>query len=206
MCLKCISSNLTPFKTMFLIFFVGTPQEIPKIFHTFDHLLGLCRLHGDDLSPSLLLGDVLGHLLGDSLSRHLGDSLLGLCRLLSHLLGDSLGRLLGDGLGCLLGDALSHSYLLGAGLSHLLGDSLGHQLLSDGPGHLLGDALVSSCLLSSSSSCRFSPRLTAILCRSPPPPQSWPALGLGVAVTRGRGVPELCPHLANFHVECQVWA
>merc|ERR1712026_542218 len=112
------------------------------------------------------------------------------------------------------GDALSHSHLLGAGLglllghsfAHLLGDGPGHQLLSDGPGHLFGDALVSSCMLSSSSSCRYSPRLTALLGRSLPPPQSWPALGLGAAVTRGRGVPELCPHLANFHVECQVWA
>merc|ERR1712155_376062 len=26
------------------------------------------------------------------------------------------------------------------------------------------------------------------------------------AVSRGRGAPKLCPHLANFYVECQVWA
>merc|ERR1712155_159550 len=200
MCLKCISSNLTPFKTMFLIFFVGTPQEIPKIFHTFDHLLSLCRLHRDDLSLSLLLGDVLGHLLCDSLSRHLGDSLLSLCRLLGYLLGDSLGRLLGDSLSRLLGDGLSHSHLLGAGPSHLLcdsfahqlGDGLGHQLLSDGPGHLFGNALVSSCLLSSSSSCRCSPRLMALVCRSPPPPQSRLALSLGAAP--GAGACPSCAH------------
>ena len=67
-----------------------------------DRLLGLCHLHGDDLSLSHLLGDVPGHLLGDGLSRHLGDSLLSLFRLLGHLLGDCLGRLLGDGLGRLL--------------------------------------------------------------------------------------------------------
>ena len=56
---------------------------------------------------------------------------------------------------------------------------------------------------SSSSSCRCSPPL---VCRSPPPPQSQLVLGLGAAVSRGRGVPGLCPHLANFHLECQVWA
>merc|ERR1711952_290596 len=108
MCLKCISSNYMPFKTMLLLyfFFGGYPSRKPKIFHTFDHLLGLCRLHGDDLSLSLLLGDVLGHLLSDSLSRHLGD----------RLLGDSLGRPLGDGLGRLLVNTLSRSHLLGAGL------------------------------------------------------------------------------------------
>ena len=37
------------------------------------------------------------------------------------------------------------------------------------------------------------------MCRSPPP-QSQLALGLGAAVSRGRGVPELCPHLA-LHME-----
>ena len=66
--------------------------------------------------------------------------------------------------------------------------------VSDRPGHLFGDALVSSC--NSSSRC-CSPRLMALMCRSPPPPQSWLALGLGAAVSRGRGVPELCPHLAS---------
>ena len=45
------------------------------------------------------------------------------------------------------------------------------------------------------------------------PASSQLALGLGAAVSRGRGVPELCPHLGNFHVEaharmawCQVQA
>ena len=37
------------------------------------------------------------------------------------------------------------------------------------------------------------------MCRSPPP-QARLALGLGAAVSRGRGVPELCPHLA-LHME-----
>ena len=53
----------------------------------------------------------------------------------------------------------------------------------------------------------------ALVCRSSPPPQSRLALGRGEVVTWGRGVPKLCPHLTNFHVEshgmilwCQVWA
>merc|ERR1712102_155 len=124
---------------MFLIFFWWVPpQENPKIFHTFDHLLGLCHLHSDDLSLSHLIGDIFGH---------------------------------------------------------LLSDGLGHHLLGDRPGHFFGDALVSS-----SSSCRCSLRLTALVCRSPPPPQSLLALGLGAAFSRGRSVPELCPHLA-LHME-----
>ena len=51
------------------------------------------------------------------------------------------------------------------------------------------------------------------MCRSSPPPLSRLALGRGEVITRGRGVPELCLHLANFHVEAhamilwyQVWA
>ena len=32
---------------------------------------------------------------------------------------------------------------------------------------------------------------------------SWLALDLGAAVSRGGGVPELCPHLANCHVEAR---
>ena len=36
----------------------------------------------------------------------------------------------------------------------------------------------------------------ALVCRSPPPPQSRLALGRGAAVSRGKGVPELCPNLA----------
>merc|ERR1711952_291565 len=136
---------------MFLIFFsVGTPREILKFFHTFDHLLGLCHLHGDDLSLSHFIGDVLGHLLGNGLSHHLADSLLGLCRLLgialshSHLLSARLGHLLGDCFG------------------HLLGDRLGHHLLCDGPAHLFGDTLVSSCLLSSSSAAVLAAALRAL--------------------------------------------
>ena len=90
-------------------------------------------------------------------------------------------------------------FFWGFGVDHLLGDGLGH-LLGDGLGHLLGDTLVRGCLLSSSSSERCSPRLAALMCGSPPPPQSRLALGLGAAVSRGRGVPELCPHLA-LHME-----
>ena len=51
-----------------------------------------------------------------------------------------------------------------------------------------------------SNLCRCSPRLPLLVCRSPPSPQSWLVLGLGAAVSRGRGVPELCPHLA-LHME-----
>ena len=47
-----------------------------------------------------------------------------------------------------------------------------------------------------SNLCRRSPRLPLLVCRSPPSPQSWLAMGLGAAVSVGRGVPELCPHLA----------
>ena len=35
----------------------------------------------------------------------------------------------------------------------------------------------------------------ALVCRSPPPPQFRLALGLGAAVSRGRGVPKLCTHV-----------
>ena len=60
-----------------------------------------------------------------------------------------------------------------------------------GAPHLLGGG--------SSNLCRCSPRLPLLVCRSPPSPQSWLAMGLGAAVSVGRGVPELCPHLAPRH-------
>ena len=119
---------------MFFNILGGYPpgDEILKILHTFDHLLGLCHLHGEDISLSHLLSDILGYFLGNSLSRHLGDSLLSLCRLHGYLLGDTLSRFLGDGLGRHLSDALSHSHLLvGPGLGHLLGYGIGHHLLSE---------------------------------------------------------------------------
>ena len=61
--------------------------------------------------------------------------------------------------------------------------------------------LIGSCIFSSNScSWRCSSHLTALMCRSSPPPRSrMLALGLGAAVSRGRGVPELCPHLTPRH-------